>query len=95
VALQRIGRMPMPIDLVVEYTDGTKEGFYIPLRMMHFTKANPYPDMKRTVLQDWAWGDPDYELTVGKPKSAIKSITIDPNGLMADVKKSDNAYKQN
>src|SRR5690606_10958759 len=57
VALQRIGRMPMPIDLVVEYTDGTKEGFYVPLRMMSFEKENPHPEMKRTVLKDWAWGN--------------------------------------
>jgi len=93
VSLKRIGRMPMPIDIVVEYTDGTKEGFYIPLRMMSFTKDNPYPEIKRTVLQDWAWGNPDYEFTIQKPKSAIKSITIDPSGLMADVKQSDNIYK--
>ena len=30
VSLERIGRMPMPIDLTVEYTDGTSESFYIP-----------------------------------------------------------------
>jgi len=93
VSLKRIGRMPMPIDLVVEYTDGTKEGFYIPLRMMSYVKDNPYADMKRTVLNDWAWGNPDYEFTISKPKSSIKSITIDPSGLMADVKQSDNVYK--
>jgi hypothetical protein len=27
VSLERIGRMPMPIDLLVEYTDGTMESF--------------------------------------------------------------------
>ncbi len=93
VSLKRIGRMPMPIDIVVEYTDGTKEGFYIPLRMMSFTKDNPYPEMKRTVLADWAWGNPDYELVIPKAKSSIKTITIDPSGLMADVKQSDNVFK--
>jgi hypothetical protein len=93
VSLQRIGRMPMPMDIVVEYADGTKEGFYIPLRMMSFVKENPYPQMKRTVLKDWAWGNPDYEFTIDKAKSAIKSITIDPSGLMADVKPENNVYK--
>lgn len=92
VTLARNGRMPMPIDLVVEYTDGTKEYFYIPLRMMFFEKANPYPQMKRTVLSDWAWAYPTYELTIDKNKSAIKSIAIDPSALMADVKKADNVY---
>ena len=41
VSLERIGRMPMPIDLLVEYTDGTMESFYVPLRQMHFEKENP------------------------------------------------------
>jgi hypothetical protein len=92
VSLKRNGRMPMPIDIVVEYTDGTKEGFYIPLRMMSFVKDNPYPQMERTVMGDWAWGNPDYELVIPKAMSSVKSITIDPSGLMADVKKADNTY---
>jgi hypothetical protein len=28
----------MPIDLLVEYTDGTTESFYVPLRLMSFEK---------------------------------------------------------
>jgi hypothetical protein len=42
--------MPMPIDLLVEYTDGTMESFYIPLRQMHYEKSNACG--KRTVLSD-------------------------------------------
>ena len=93
VTLERIGRMPMPIDLLVEYTDGTKESFYIPLRMMNFEKENPSPAIKRTVLADWAWAFPTTEFTIAKPKSTIKKITIDPSGLMADVKMADNTYE--
>lgn len=92
VSLARNGRTPMPIDLVVEYTDGTKEYFYIPLRMMFFEKPNPYPQMRRTILNDWAWAMPAYELTIDKNKSNIKAITIDPSGLMADVKPADNVF---
>ena len=93
VTLERIGRMPMPIDLLVEYTDGTMESFYIPLRMMNFEKENPNPAVKRTVLGDWAWAYPTKEFTIAKPKSTIKKITIDPSGLMADVKQDNNVYK--
>ena len=93
VTLERIGRMPMPIDLSVEYTDGTSESFYIPLRMMSFEKENPNPEAKRTILSDWAWANPTYEFTILKPKSSIKKITIDPSGLMADVKQADNTYE--
>ena len=93
ITLERIGRMPMPIDLSVEYTDGTSESFYIPLRMMSFEKENPNPPIKRTILSDWAWANPKYEFTILKPKTNIKKITIDPSGLMADVKQTDNTYE--
>jgi len=92
VTLERIGRTPMPIDLLVEYTDGSKESFYIPLRMMSFEKENPTPAITRTVLSDWTWANPVYEFNIAKPKSSIKKITIDPSGLMADVKQNNNVY---
>jgi hypothetical protein len=93
VTLERIGRMPMPIDLKVEYTDGTSESFYIPLRMMNFIKPNPNPGVKRTVLEDWAWAMSNYSFTIDKNKTAIKKITIDPSGLMADVKAANNVFE--
>ncbi|WP_338841595.1 M1 family metallopeptidase [Flavobacterium ginsenosidimutans] len=93
VSLERIGRMPMPIDLKVDYTDGTSETFYIPLRMMNFIKPNPNPNEKRTVLEDWAWAQQNYSFTIDKNKTAIKKITIDPSGLMADVKQTNNVFE--
>ena len=93
ISLERIGRMPMPIDLSVVYTDGTKENFYIPLRMMSFEKENPTPDIKRTVLPDWSWANPNYFLEIKRSKSDIKKITIDPSGLMADVKLENNVFE--
>lgn len=93
VTLERIGRMPMPIDLKVEYTDGTSENFYIPLRMMNFIKPNPNPNEKRTVLEDWAWAQSNYSFTIDKNKAAIKKITIDPSGLMADIKAANNVFE--
>ena len=82
----------MPIDILVEYTDGTKESFYIPLRMMSFEKDNPNPAIKRNVLTDWAWANPTYFFEIPKAKTSIKKITIDDSGLMADVKKDNNTY---
>jgi hypothetical protein len=93
ISLERIGRMPMPIDLLIEYTDGSKESFYIPLRMMSFEKANPTPEISRTVIRDWTWGDPNYSFNISKAKDKIKKLTIDPSGLMADVKPDNNSYE--
>ena len=92
ITLERIGRMPMPIDLMIEYVDGSTENFYIPLRMMSFEKPNQSPNIKRTVLDDWAWAYPTYNFSIGRSKSDIKKITLDPSGLMADVKQDNNVF---
>lgn len=84
VSLERIGQMPMPLDIIVQYDDDSIESFYVPLRMMHFIKENPYPAIIRTVLPDWAWAVPTYEFTI--PKKGVKQIVIDPSTMMADIK---------
>lgn len=94
ITLERIGKMPMPVDLLVVYNDGTQETFYIPLRMMKAIKKNQYPSIKRTILKDWAWAMPTYEFTIDKAKKDIKFIVIDPSELMADVNNQDNFYKE-
>ena len=64
VLLERRGLMPMPIDLLVTYEDGSSEFFYIPLRMMRSQKPNPYPDLPMVVLEDWAWAYPEYRFSI-------------------------------
>ena len=91
VNLERIGLMPMPLDLEVEYTDGTTEQYYIPLQMMRGEK--PVATTTK-IINDWAWAYPTYSFSISKPKSMIKSITIDPNQLMADIDKTNNTVKQ-
>ena len=46
VRLERIGEMPMPLDLLVIGTDGSQQTYYIPLRMAYGEKENPYPGLK-------------------------------------------------
>jgi hypothetical protein len=92
ITLERIGRIAMPIDLVVEYTDGSKENFYIPLRMMFYEKPNQNPELKRTVLNDWAWAYPTYNFNVNSEKS-IKKVSIDPSKYMADVNQDNNTFE--
>ena len=92
VTLERIGRMPMPLDLTVYYKDGTKESYYIPLRMMSFVKDNPTPEISRTVLPDWAWAYPNYSFQIPKTQNSIEKIIIDESGFLADVKKDNNVF---
>ena len=82
VTLSRKGLMPMPLDLKVEYTDGTTEDIYIPLQMMRGEKPTT-----ATILKDWAWAYPTYEFTA---KKTVKSVEIDPRQRMADIDKTNN-----
>jgi len=84
VVLSRIGRMPMPMDISVTYTDGSTEEFYIPLTMMRGEKAT-----KAIKLNDWSWVAPNYYFTT---KKDIKSVEIDALHRMADVDKSNNVF---
>lgn len=92
VTFERIGLMPMPLDILVVYNDGTQETFYASLRMMRGEKENPYPNVKRTVLPDLIWANPSYSFTIDRPIESIKAIQIDPSQLMADVNAENNTW---
>jgi hypothetical protein len=84
ITLERIGQMPMPIDLEVTYIDGTKQSYNIPLRMMRGSKPTT-----ATVLEDWGWAYPTYSFNAAKP---VKSVEIDKRKLMADVNDENNSF---
>ena len=92
VSLERLGLMPMPIDINVTYEDGSIENFYIPLQMMRAEKPNPNPSQKWIVLPDWSWANPTYEFMIENDKK-IRIITIDASKLMADINLSNNTYE--
>ena len=92
VEVSRNGLMPMPLDIVVEYDDGTSEMFYIPLRIMRGEKPAEN-DMKRNTLKDWAWVNPTYSFDIPTSRFNIKSITIDPSQRLADVDPSNNTIE--
>lgn len=92
ITLERIGLMPMPLDILVVYQDNSRETFYTALRMMRGEKENPYPSIKRTVLEDWPWAFPTYDILLDRPMSDIKAIVIDPSQLMADIDRSNNTW---
>ncbi|WP_053970814.1 M1 family metallopeptidase [Mangrovimonas sp. ST2L15] len=86
VTLERIGLMPMPMDLTVTYTDGSTEDIYIPLRIMRGEKPTD-----ATIMSDWAWAYPTYTFTA---KKEVQSVAIDPKGRMADVNPSNNSKEK-
>ena len=91
ITLERIGLMPMPIDLQVNFADGSSRLYYIPLQMMRGEKS--FRDTPVTVLRDWAWARPSYSFNVDS-KSEIVEVIIDPSGRMADIQKENNRFEK-
>ncbi|WP_299048033.1 M1 family metallopeptidase [uncultured Polaribacter sp.] len=85
ITLERIGKMPMPLDIEVRYTDGSKDNFNVALEMMRGNKPT-----KAILLKDWGWAYPTYSFEVSKP---VQSVYIDKSGLMADIDLENNVFK--
>ena len=87
IILERIGLMPMPVEVEVLLKGGKKLNFYIPLQMMRGEKPT---DGDVRLLGDWAWAYPIYRFEIRVPGSKIKTITIDVKNETADVNKENN-----
>ena len=91
IRIERIGSMPMPLEVLINFNDRPSEVHYVPIPLMRGEKQNPY-SMKWTVHKDWPWAHPDYELIIDHPKSKIVDIFIDPSYYMADTNRENNTY---
>lgn len=91
------GRMPMPIDVVIEYKDKKETKticYHIPLGIMRGEKANEgfYMDYK-VAEKDWYWTHKTYELEIPIKLKKITKVTIDPSTRIADIDKDNNVYE--
>ena len=87
ITLERIGIMPMPVEVEVLLKDGRKLNYYIPLQMMRGEK----PIVNEVLLlEDWAWAYPSYNFIIEIPGSEIKSVTLDVKNETADINISNN-----
>ncbi|NGM63207.1 M1 family metallopeptidase [Sphingobacterium sp. SGG-5] len=95
ITITNKSNFPMPLDVLVEYADGSKELFYIPLREMRGEKPAEnytlYEGVKRTTLEDWFWTKPTYTFPVRKKVSRVQ---LDPTQRLADVESGNNAYER-
>ena len=90
IRLRMKGKMPMPIDLVIQYKDGSKEMAYIPLYSMFGEKPVEDPSMPRTSFEPWKWTSPTYTFEVNHRLLDFKTVEIDPSQRMADVDRKNN-----
>ncbi|MCE7055560.1 M1 family metallopeptidase [Algoriphagus sp. AGSA1] len=90
ITLERIGMMPMPIDLLITYKDGTSEMVYLPLEIMRGEKPQENEATPRVMSDAWPWTNLSKTITVNKKSSAIQSIEIDPSKRLADINQVNN-----
>jgi hypothetical protein len=90
IRLKMIGYMPMPVDVVVTYKDGSKEMAYIPQYSMFGAKPVEDTSIRRTVFDAWKWTSPTYTFELGRRLLDIKTVEIDPSQRMADVDRKNN-----
>lgn len=91
VTLENLGNFPMPIDVNVTYSDGSKQIYNIPLHMMHNYKKQE-SDVNQKNLPYWKWTQKEYEFSLDVPPEKIKSIEIDATYRMADINRENNIY---
>ena len=88
LSVNRIGKMPMPIEIEVLYEDLSTDLYYIPLSIMRGEKDNS--NNKFIFLEDWEWVNESYQIDLDDSDKKIKKIEINPSGKLADVNKSNN-----
>lgn len=88
IIIVKDGVMPMPLDVEVQYMDGTSELINIPLQIMRGEKKM---DGGRSFIYrpDWPWTHPVYTLVVDK---VVKEVKIDPDHRMTDTNRDNNAW---
>jgi hypothetical protein len=92
VLLERVGKVPMPVDVVVTKKDGSKMGYTIPLQIMRGAKGADFNAFNWTINKDWAWTNTQYSLIIPLKSDDIVSIEIDPSERMADLERTNNSW---
>ena len=90
ITIKRIGKMPMPIEVLLTFKDGSKELHYIPLDLQFGEKINESAGVPRIVNKEWHWTHPEYQVETTRSIKDLKSIEIDPTQRLADINKSNN-----
>jgi len=91
ITLKRKARIPMPIEVVVSFEDGSSDMYYIPNDLLH-----GYKTFKNEVylMEPWNWASTEYEFEVQGNKKVSK-VEIDPSKRIADINQMDNSVEIN
>ena len=85
-----LGQVPMPLDVMLQFRDGSKELAYIPQYSMFGIKPEENKIIPRVVYDAWKWTNPFYEFEVNHKLTDLTVIEIDASHRMADVNRNNN-----
>lgn len=80
----------MPIDVNLQFSDGSRELAYIPLYSMFGSKPPENSGIPRSEQDPWKWTSPTYEFEVNHKLTDLRVIEIDASHRMADVNRNNN-----
>ena len=95
IELERVGLMPMPVDVTITYQDGSEEVINIPMVIMRGRKPELSDGTKFSYALDWPWTNLTYDLVLPAKLANIAAVTIDAKERMADVDRENNRKKVN
>ena len=90
IRLRMLGQVPMPIDVMMQFSNGSKELAYIPLYSMFGAKPEENKNIPRFVYEPWKWTNPVYEFEINHKLTELRLIEIDASHRMADVNRANN-----
>lgn len=93
ITLERIGMMPMPLDVVVTYQDGSQESIYLPMVIMRGEKPEEAGQPSRAMTVKWPWTNYTKEVMLSRPIGDVRSVEIDPSMRLADVERANNKFE--
>ncbi|HMO31966.1 MAG TPA: M1 family metallopeptidase [Lacibacter sp.] len=89
IRIRRVGEIPMPIDLVLTFRDGSTQLHYIPMYLLFGSK--PAEDNQpRVVYPAWKWTHPTYTIEFDRRLLDLTAAEIDPTQRMADTDRRNN-----
>ena len=90
VLLKRKENMPMPLEILATFKDGSKQLYYIPIDLMFGSKKF---NKDVVVLDSWKWVNSEYSFFISEAEKILVSLEIDPSKRLADINQNDNFFE--
>ena len=92
ILIQRIGRVPMPLDISVTSSKSKITWYNIPLRIMRGSKEKDIIGKDFKVISPWPWVYNFYEFIIDLHLEEVQKIEIDASTRMADINRNNNIW---